>query len=118
LPSGYLIAYLYNPAYPPLISRLVRHLAEHQARGNKVMVIYYNPASAKHFDRHPGFARYYAAHLGFEADETAASPLGNSADSVVIWQGLIEPVFPALPGAEAPVDIIAGGSAGQVRMPL
>jgi SAM-dependent methyltransferase len=115
LPAGYVIVYLYNPAYPPLISRLVPRLAEHQARGGKVMVVYYNPACAKFFDREPAFARYFAQHLQFDEAEIAASPLGNTADSVAIWQGIGEPMYPPHPGAEAPIDVVAGGSSGEVR---
>ena len=115
LPTGYLIAYLYNPAYPPLLRRLVRRLAEHQAQGNKVMVIYYNPSSARYFDRNPAFARYYAAHLRFDEDEIVASPLGNDADSIAVWQGVGEPMHPPLPGADAPIVVVAGGSCGHVR---
>jgi SAM-dependent methyltransferase len=115
LPSGYTIIYLYNPAYPPLISRLVPRLAEHQANGNKVMVIYYNPAFAKYFDKNAGFTRYFAEHLQFEDEEIAASPLGNVADSVAIWQGVGEPMLTAFPGADAPIELVAGGSSGRVR---
>jgi SAM-dependent methyltransferase len=115
LPDGYLIAYLYNPAYPPLLRRLVRRLAERQAQGAKVMVIYYNPSSAKYFDRNPAFARYYAAHLKFDEEEIAASPLGNDADSIAVWQGVGQPMYPPLPGADSPIDVVAGGSCGHVR---
>jgi len=116
LPSGYLVAYMYNPAYPPLISRLAKRLAEHQARGNKVMVIYYNPAGAKFFDRAEGFERYFAEHVPFEPEEIAATQLGNVADSVVIWQSAADPHFAPQPAADRPVDLVAGGAAAKVRM--
>lgn len=115
LPSGYVVVFLYNPAYKPLIRKLAKRLAEHQAAGNKVMVVYYNPAGAQAFDDQPGFARYFAAHLALEPDEEAASELGNVADSIVIWQGNSEPSYPSYPGAAAPVRLVAGGSAGQVE---
>jgi SAM-dependent methyltransferase len=117
IPSGYVIIYLYNSVYPRFLDKLAERFAAHQARGNKIMVIYYNPAEAKSFDRRASFARYFAASLPFEEDEAAASPFGNVSDSVAIWQGLGEPMFEALPGADAPIlrTITAGCSVGAVQ---
>lgn len=115
LPSGYLVAFLYNPGYAPLIRRVAQRLADHQTAGNKVMVVYYNPAGAASFDQQPQFVRHFAAHLPLADDERAASELGNTADSIVVWQGRGDPLYPAHPGADAPVKRVLGGAAGEVQ---
>jgi hypothetical protein len=79
------------------------------------MVIYYNPAYAKSFDRRAAFARYFAARLSFDEDDAAASPLGNSFESVVIWQGVGEPMYDPYPGAGAEILVSSGGSHGTVK---
>jgi SAM-dependent methyltransferase len=114
-PSGYVIVYLYNPVYPRLLDLLAERIADHQARENKVMVICCNPTYAKSFDRRPVFARYFAARLAFDEDEAAASPYGNSSDSVVIWQGMGDPMFEPFPGANAAIIVTPSGSHGTVQ---
>ncbi len=114
-PSGYVIIYLYNPVYPRLLDRLAERIAAHQTRQNKVMVIYYNPAYAKSFDRRTAFARYFAARLTFDTVEAAANPWGNSSESVVIWQGVGEPMFEPFPGANAAIALSSDGSHGTVQ---
>jgi len=115
LPTGYVLIYLYNPAYPPLIRAIAKRLAAHQAQGNKVMVIYYNPAGARFFDAEPVFTRHFAAHLPLQDDEFIASEQGNSADSIAVWQGLSEPMYEKFPGATARIARVSGGSSGQVQ---
>jgi hypothetical protein len=62
-PPGYVIVYLCSPVYPRLLDRLAERIAAPHVAGNKVMVIYYNPAFAKSFDRRAAFAPNCAAPL-------------------------------------------------------
>lgn len=117
LPAGRLVVYFYNPAHAPLLRRLADGIAAHAARpGNHVMLIYYNPASARVFDEHPAFTRYYAAAHECDEAEAASTVWGTSHDSVVIWQsGDTEPLPPHV-GANVSVSVVAGGAVGEVTL--
>jgi SAM-dependent methyltransferase len=64
-----------------------------------VVVFLYNPF------RNPRFSRYFADRIDFTEEEAAASPCGNTFDSVVIYQSANEGQRPALPGADRKIRI-------------
>lgn len=105
--SGTVVLYLYNPFHGDVTAALIDNLTRDlQARpGLKLWVIYYNPAQAALFDAAPMFARFYAAKHAFSDEERASSPFGNDFDSVAIWQSRGEPMIPAQPHADRPIEI-------------
>ena len=118
LPAGRTIVYIYNSLYAALLKRLADRIAAHAALpGNHIMLIYYNPASARVFDEHSAFSRYHAAAHLCEADEAASTSWGTPRDSVVIWQATAGTALPPQSGANATVAVVAGGAAGEVIEP-
>jgi SAM-dependent methyltransferase len=116
LPSGRIVMYLYHPAYQGLLQRLAKSLVQHQTAdpANKVFIIYYNPAAAAAFDKTRGLKRFYAAAHRLDEDDLRSNPYGNEEDSVVLWQTLSEHMYPAYPGADAPIRVTAFGDGGSV----
>ena len=107
LPSGTVVVFLYNPFRRPLVEKLVSHLEERLSNdpGLKIWIIYYNPVCFDVFDASPRFSRYFADKVDFTEEEAAASPSGNTFDSVVIYQSANEGQRPALPGADRKIRI-------------
>ena len=107
LPSGTVVVFLYNPFRRPLVEKLASHLEERLSNdpGLKIWIIYYNPVCFDVFDANPRFSRYFADRIDFTEEEAAASPCGNTFDSVVIYQSANEGQRPALPGADRKIRI-------------
>jgi SAM-dependent methyltransferase len=113
IPPGLVVIYLYNSFYAPLMKQVAAKVARHQEKsGNKVFLIYYNPANAKIFDRSDALSRYHAAK--YPCDEAEAEAAAWRDDSVVIWQGTRGEMLPPRAGAEANVRVTAGGNGGEV----
>ncbi len=93
-PQGYLVLFLYNPAYAPLLRRVARMAAD---RRDKTIVIYVNPASGRVFDGQAGLTRYFAVNVEAAPDELGER--GARRESVVAWQNAADPTFPPHVGA-------------------
>lgn len=116
LPAGELIIFIYNSLYARLLSKLADKIAAHQRQpGNSVFLIYYNPASARVFDQHPDFDRFYAAAHDCDDGEATSTAWGTRRDSVVIWQGLHGNRLPPHANASNRVVVTAGGAGGEVK---
>lgn len=108
-PDGNLVLFIFHPFFDALFKPLVARIAAHAAQpGNRVLVIYINPACAWAFDELPAFSRVFAGNLGFDASESGAREFATSADSVAIWQTQSDAMVAPWPGADASITISKG----------
>ena len=102
-PAGYLIAFMYNPAYRPVIKTIAKRFA---SRLDKTLVIYNQPMAGKIFDDHRSFTRYFTARLDSSDEELCEG--GARIESVVMWQTTREPHFAPHVGAGKAIRYQAG----------
>lgn len=106
LPAGYVVAFFHHPGFEPLVRGFAARLAAHQTEaGNRVLLVYYNPAFGRIFDDDPAFARYYAGRHLLRPGEDSSN-FGESEYTVVIWKSNFDPA-PPHPGANAKIRATA-----------
>ncbi|MDZ4761705.1 MAG: class I SAM-dependent methyltransferase, partial [Alphaproteobacteria bacterium] len=82
-PEGDIVYFLANPFGRGPMEQLLAHIQKQMAPGRRIFVVYENPVQGLVFDNDPGFSRWYAAHLPYDADEIGFGP--DETESVVIW---------------------------------
>jgi SAM-dependent methyltransferase len=106
LPPGFLVAYLYNPGFGPLVRGLAARIADHQAiPGNRVLVVYCTPILGSVFDGHRAFERFYAGSFPLGPEDS--DNYGETENSFVIWKARSDRLSRPLPGANARIRTAA-----------
>jgi SAM-dependent methyltransferase len=105
--NGVVVLFFYNSFRRPLVEALVRSLEAHCAShpNCKLWFVAYNPVNHSVFDDSPLFERFLAGQFEYEPDEKLVTSIGNTSDSVVVYQSRNGYRFPALRGAAASIAI-------------
>jgi SAM-dependent methyltransferase len=84
LPPGRLVVFLYHSFGQSLVEAVAHRLSTHASQGNEVFFIYENPVHGAVLDALPGFNRWFAAYVPYDAREQGFGP--EDGEAVVIWR--------------------------------